>query len=487
MFRPALRIILGRMAGFVVTFAIPLVLVRIVDLDTFGTYKQWFLLHITILSITQIGMSESLLYFLPRGGRHAGHYMMNTWVFLLVVGAAAAAVLVAMAEPIARGMNNPALVALMPALALYLFLTQGAISFETVMTARSRFGWAAATYAGSDVLRAASFLLPLAVVPALPSLIYGALVFAGLRLAAAWWYYRKEFGGTLRLDVASFKAQLAYAVPFALYVLVNVIQENFHQYAVSGLFDAATFAIYSVGCLQIPLVDVVSTTVCNVMMVGMAKELQNGRQAEVVRMWHESVRKLALVFCPLVGLLLVSARDLIVLLFTEAYAASVPIFMAGVSAILFSTVPIDGLLRVYAKTRTLLALNLIRLTVIASLLYGFVQWFGLVGAVLVTVCALAVGKAVGLYAMAKVWGGTCATILPWRHLAVAGAAAAAAALPALAVGYELQAGPLVRLLALGTVYAAAYGTLALAFGLLQEGERAWLWSWTGRARVVLPS
>lgn len=484
MFRPALRIIVGRVAGFVVAFAIPLVLVRIFDLDTFGTYKQWFLLHITILTMTQIGMSESLLYFLPRGGRDAGAYMMNALLFLTAVGAASALMLVAAAEPIARWMNNPALIPLMPALALYLFLIQAAISLETVMTARSQFGLAAAAYAGSDVLRALLFLLPLLFVPALPSLIYGAVVFGALRFAVALWYYRHEFGSALRPDAHSLKIQLAYALPFALYVLANVAQENLHQYAVSGLFDAATFAVYSVGCLQVPLVDVVSTTVCNVMMVGMAKEIQHGRDAHVLHIWHESVRKLALVFFPLVGLLLVLARDVIVLLFTDAYAASVPIFMVGVSAIVFSAVPIDGLLRVYAKTRTLLALNLLRLAIIALLIYGFIRLFGLMGAVLVTVLASAVGKAVGLLAMTKVWGIGLSAILPWRHMVAAGAVTAAAALPALLLGYELHAGPLVRLLALGAVYATTYLALALLFGLLHEEERAWLWSWAGRARVA---
>ena len=69
------------------------------------------------------------------------------------------------------------------------------------------------------------------------------------------------------------------------------------------------------------------------MMVGMAKELREGRESKVVGIWHETVRKLALVFFPLVCLLLVTARDVIVTLFTETYVASVPVFMVGVAAI----------------------------------------------------------------------------------------------------------------------------------------------------------
>jgi O-antigen/teichoic acid export membrane protein len=79
MLKPALLIIAGRIAGFIAAFVTPLILVRIFDLETFGTYKQWFLLYFTLLIITQIGMSESLLYFLPRAGGEAGRYVMNLW------------------------------------------------------------------------------------------------------------------------------------------------------------------------------------------------------------------------------------------------------------------------------------------------------------------------------------------------------------------------------------------------------------------------
>src|SRR6476659_2203724 len=85
MLKPALLIIAGRIAGFVAAFVTPLILVRIFDLETFGTYKQWFLLYITLLPITQIGMSESLLFFLPKADGLAGRYVMNSVLFLTLM------------------------------------------------------------------------------------------------------------------------------------------------------------------------------------------------------------------------------------------------------------------------------------------------------------------------------------------------------------------------------------------------------------------
>jgi O-antigen/teichoic acid export membrane protein len=138
---------------------------------------------------------------------------------------------------------------------------------------------------------------------------------------------------------------------------VEILQSNVHQYAVSHYFDAATFAIYSVGCLQIPLVDFVANSVCNVMMVRMAEEMRDGHAQAAMAVWRETTRRLALVFAPVVGLLLVSAHPIITLLFTERYAASVPVFMVSSLAVLLATLQVDGVLRVYAQTRLLVALN----------------------------------------------------------------------------------------------------------------------------------
>ena len=484
MLKPALLIIAGRIAGFLAAFVTPLVLVRIFDLDTFGTYKQWFLLYFTLLIITQIGMSESLLYFLPKAEDLAGRYVMNSLLFLTVAGAAAAGLLMLNAETIAHWMSNPALVPLIPLLGLYLQLMQASIGLETVMTARGSFRSAALAYAVTDVTRAAFLIVPVLIVPSLRSLLQGAVAFAALRFLYTVQYFWRTFGAGFRPDAACFVRQLVYALPFALSVVASVAQENFHQYAVSGLFDTATFAIYSVGCLQIPLVDLVATTVCNVMMVGMTNAIHDGREVDVINLWHQTVRKLALVFFPLTALLLIAARDVIVMLFTDAYLASVPVFMIGVTAVVFAAVPIDGLLRVYAKTRTLLVMNLARLALIVVLIHWFITSFGLVGAIAVTVLALAVGKAIGLSAAASVWHVGIGRLLPWRALALIAVTSVVAALPAFAVASGLQTLPAVRLLAIGGVYAATYAAITIAFGLLSTQERAALSQVLGRVQFI---
>jgi hypothetical protein len=146
----------------------------------------------------------------------------------------------------------------------------------------------------------------------------------------------------------------------------------------------------------------------------------------------------------------------------------------------------DGLLRVYAKTNVLLAINLVRLALIIATIHWAIASWGLVGAILVTVLALALGKAIGLVTVASIWRVNLGRLLPWRALISVIVIAASAAVPAVAVAYGLQAPPFVRLLAVGTVYAATYAALVMAFGLLSRHERAAVSQSLGRLQFILP-
>jgi O-antigen/teichoic acid export membrane protein len=477
MLKPALTLMAGRTLGYAVLFLLPIVLVRLFDQEQFGTYKQVFLLYGTILNLAQVGMSESLFYFLPGSPEDAGRYVCNSIMVLGGIGLLTGGILYLGGDTIAHYMNNPALAPLMPLLAVFFLLMLASYVLEIVMTARHQYSYAAASYGLSDVARAALIVMPALVFQTVASVLYGAIAHAIIRLGATLWYSRKQFGTGLRPDRSLMLRQIAYSLPFALYVLFQTGQESLHLFVVSSWFDAATFAVYSVGCLQIPLAEVVSMSVVNVMMVGMVQAIREGREAAVVPMWHDTVRKLALVFFPLVAILLITAHDLIVFLFTDAYAASVPIFRTWSLVVLMSVVPMDGLLRVYAKTTFLMSINAIKLIVVAGAIYWFVSGFGLIGPVVITLLALAAGKAIGLVRMMSSGHLNAGNVLPWRSLLEIGVVAAAASLPAWWISLNVSAPHVVRLSVTALSYAIVYAGLALMCGVIRKSEQDRLLRW----------
>jgi O-antigen/teichoic acid export membrane protein len=259
------------------------------------------------------------------------------------------------------------------------------------------------------------------------------------------------------VDTTLWRSQLAYALPFALAVGIEVVQVNYHQWVVAARFDAATFAVYAVGCLQIPLIDLVYTSTSNVMMVKMA-ELTRDADCAVLTLWHDTTARLASIIFPLAACLMLTAHGVIISLFTPRYLASVPVFMVWCLMILPSAFAVDGVLRVYAQTRFLLVMNAVRLAFVAALIGWFISTWGLIGAVLVTLAGTTIVKTAALVRIARLMHVGFGEVLPWKRLGLLALQAAVAVAPAWLLMRFVQA-PLPSVLVGGAVYAMTYASI----------------------------
>src|ERR1041385_2249311 len=84
-FRPAMKLMSGRMAAFAITFVTPVLLVRLFNQTEFGTYKQFLLITYTPYLIG-CAFSECLFYFLPRDPARGAQYAVNSMLMLFLSG-----------------------------------------------------------------------------------------------------------------------------------------------------------------------------------------------------------------------------------------------------------------------------------------------------------------------------------------------------------------------------------------------------------------
>lgn len=485
LFRPALVLMTGRFIGFFVAFTIPMILARVFDQNDFGTYKQLFLIFGTLFGIAQLGMAESLYYFLPSQRERSGHFVFNTLMVAGILGLGSVLGLWLFRNEIATLMNNPTLAELILPVGLYLLFMLMAVVLEIIMTIRRQFTAASATYALTDLARAIFYISPVLLMADLRSLMLGAVVFALARFVATLVYVRREFGSDLQPERGALKEQAAYAIPFGIAGIIEVAQANYHLYAVSYAFDAATFAIYAVGCLQIPLADFLMTSTSNVMMVNMRERLLAGDHEGAIAVWLDGNRKLAMIFFPLVAGLLLMAHPFIVLLFTDTYEASVPIFMMWTLSMLLASLLTDSALRVFALTRFLIVQNLIRLGLVVVFLHWFMSQFGLIGAVMVTLLADAFIKLLALGRIRRELKVDVRRLLPWKSLALTGLISALAVLPAWLVMSAVNAPEFVVLMLTGPTYVLSYYLFLQWFGPLEKDEQQQLTEWVQKPLTLL--
>src|SRR5262249_37112460 len=159
----------------------------------------------------------------------------------------------------------------------------------------------------------------------------------------------------------------------------------------------ATFAIYAVGCFQLPLLSMLAASFANALNPELAKHKELNDHQAIISLWTDVIRKLAFFFAPAFALLLVLRREFITLLFTENYAASVPIFAINLFSMLLGIAVHLHILRLFDQLkffRLKLYLALIPVTLVA--LYAGLRAGGMIGVAVAVVSIQALDAGVTL-------------------------------------------------------------------------------------------
>jgi O-antigen/teichoic acid export membrane protein len=449
-------LVLSRLASAALTFGLPLLLVRLLEPAAFGTYKQFFLIGQTLLVAGQIGLTQSLYYFLPRGGERRGAYLAQVLASLSVIGALLGAGVYLLGPQIARWMASPELAGLRLPLAIFSACMLAATPLESTLVCEGRLGKAALVYTLSDAARAGSMLLAAWLLGG-RWIFWAAAGVAALRLATLWLAAASRALPFVRPAWSTLRAQLAYALPFGAASLLYIAQRYLSQYAISASFDPATFALFAVASFHMPVIDIVYTPMSEVMMVHLSRDPQNA-----IRHWHDSVDKLATILLPAACGAWLLGPILVPLLFTQKYAGAVPLFVLATLEMPIWILPCDALLRAAGETRFFFFFNAARLPVSAAIIIAGIHFFGLPGAILAGVVSESAGRVVLALRGRRFLQARARELLDWSGLGRIAAAAALAFAPAWAVRLFLQPGlPMVFVSA--AVYAVAYFGLRALF------------------------
>lgn len=467
---------IGRAVAFLFVFALPLVLVRIFSPEDFALYKQLFLIHGTLVAILAFGFSASLYYFVPRHASREQHaYVSQTLLILASLGLAGAGLLVAFKAQVAALLNNPAVEQYLPYLAAFTVLTLVASVLETLMVILKQAKLAAVTNVASEFLRAAAIIGIVVLTRSMLVLVLAWLAWAGVRFIALLVYLRKlGVPGWPSLDRERLAEQLRYSVPFGFALIAWTSANNLHYYVVSYLYSPALFAIYVVGCVQVPVTAIVFESVADVTLVRLTELRKDGLLGEAVRLIGEWVTKLGLFFFPLYAWLIVNARDFIVLLFTDRFEASVDIFRIFLATVPLLVLELDYVARAFAETGFILRINLVRLILSAVLLATLVNPLGLAGAALATVLAIAMTKALMLVKLKTLLGVPVRRFLPWGRLGTILADSLLAGALAWAVPAAWLSTPGGRLALSALLFTVCYGVLIWNQRLLTAEEKRWV-------------
>jgi O-antigen/teichoic acid export membrane protein len=346
-------ILIAKIIGFALTIAVPLLLARQLSQTEFGLYKEVFLVLMTAGAILPFGFGMSAYYFLPREAadspRRSG-VVLNILLFYATVGFCAAAFLLVFPQSLAWLFKNPQMAEFAPALgaAIALWIFSAFLEHLVIANQESRLTLVFLVF--SQASKAALFIAAALTFGTVKSLIWAAIVQGALQTVVLFVYIGARFSGFRRAwSPALFREQFFYVLPFALSGWLNTAQTDTHNYFVSRRFTPAEFAVYSVGCFELPLVSILAEAVGSVLIPLMSRLSSVDARREIVETMARVTRKLALVYFPLYAFLMITADTFITTLFTENYAASVPIYRLNLTLLPFAILALDPVTRSYKE------------------------------------------------------------------------------------------------------------------------------------------
>ena len=472
----AALLIVANAFKYAMAFVLPMFLVRLISQAEYGTYQQLMLLANAASGVMVLGVPTSIYYFYHRFDRPT--LVAQTQLILIASGAAAGLGIVLATPALAARMHDSQLLDLLPRYAVYVGLYIAGEHFMHVMINQNRYAMAVGLELVETLFRVAAVVTVVALGHGLPAIVAILIVYAGLRLVGrSFWLWTGPDSVRNATWAAAFPtAQLAYSLPLAASTCVGLVGGLLDKAIVALVFSPVAYAIYSVGALEVPLDTIFQGSVANVLRATLPALIREGRLEEVVRLWRDSVRKLALIMIPSFVFLMVFADRLITTLFTQRYQASVQVFHIYLLVLPLDMFILNAVPQVFGRTR--LNLYVVAATVATNVALSFtlLRIIGILGPAVAFVCSGYLSSALYFFVTMRLLATGPLGLLPIAALGRTLLAAALAMAPAV-LAASLGAG-LPSLAASAFVFAGAYLVAGYVCGAFEPSDidtaRSWL-------------
>ena len=454
----------AKTVGFAFSIALPLLLVRRLDREQYGLFKQAFLVVTTAMTVLPLGVPMSAFYFLPREKTRQRETVLNIVLFHVVIGALACGALLLYPSILTAIFHDARLARYSGWIgATILFWITGAF-LDIAPVANDEVRLASAFIIGIQASRALIFVGAVLFFGTLGSLLAAAVLHGLVQTVVLACYLESRFSGFWRaFDSRMLRNQLSYALPLGGAALLMIVQTDLHNYFVSNRFGPALFAVYSLGTLQLPLMGLIWEATNSVLITRVSILQKQNEPREIVLLLARAARKLAAVYFPVYVFLLVAGREFIRVLFTARFTDSWPIFAVNLTLLPLGILLLDPLYRAFERERYyLLRLRLALAAGLIAVLWLFTTRLGLLGVIVVVVAVAAIERAVMTVHFLRLLGVTARDLVLLRDIVKLALLALAAGLFSAVVRLSLaRESALVVLLGCGLAFAAVYLPLVI--------------------------
>lgn len=388
----------GRLLGAAFGFLVPVYVSRHLDVASFGTYKLAILCYVSALMLAHVGMDHGLFYFVKKFFSKRALFSINTILFKVATMTVVCAVALFFREESGDLLNNPQFPPVVAPLCVLSFLGVISSHMDHYFIVMNRVRFVTLLYISEAIVNAGLVIGGFYYFDSLPSVLLLMSIIPMAKTVYLLMFNLVEFKSiSLSLDrwVRILRRQVSYSLPLGITNLLTFVMQ-FDRFVISALYNPMRFAIYAVGCLELPVLPGMINTMHDLMSIEMVEAHRHGDKEKIRQLWVATIKQIMFFLTPVVIFMIGCSDLVIVTIFSSKYSDSAEYFQAFMMVLFFFSIDPELLFRVFARTRTLLKIQIVTaiLTVASFVLVAY--YIGPLEALIVRAVAEALNSGVKL-------------------------------------------------------------------------------------------
>ncbi len=408
----------GRIIGFVVGSLSPVILVRMMDGDTFGTYRQLMWVALVASELGRLAIPTSLYYFFPRKQNDRSRLMTQTMTLQILASLTVTAVFVGICGGLGWLPSGVGREYVWP-MAGYLLLEGVSFIMEHLFIVEKKPRLVLLASISGPAMMFVVVVGSLLAFHTVMGIVYGLIAYSVLRGAFLTAYLIRHYRiGIGIVDRELLREQMHYMLPLAGSMIVGMIGAQIDKGIISGLMSPEQFAVYSLGGVSVlGAVTLFTNSLGNVCLTRLGElAAVNDRQA-MRDLWHKLVVVNGIALIPSICFAFFFAYEIVVALYTKRYVACMGLFRINLLTLVMAISAYGTVPTALGRTKSIMAGNTIRSIVSSVLCVLLIPRIGLAGGAIALVAAYWANGLVQLGVVKRELAVTAAGLLPWRSLA----------------------------------------------------------------------
>lgn len=351
-------LIFARLSNYAVLLLSPLFLVRILDIETYGLYREFTLYALLAVTILSFGIKGNLLYFIPKDDSNEKAYVSNS-IFLILISSLIGLIFIQVfSSTIASNLSFNYI----DIMSMYIFFYLNLDIIESFWLAKKRSDYVFYYSTVTLVTRMVVIILSAYMTRNIHDIIFAMTVTEAVKFSALllWWTFKQKL--SFRFNVNLARKQLTYIVPLGVGGVIAAVNLKFGSVYISTMLGATALAIYSIGIYQIPVLAIIRSAVSDVIFPEMV-EKSSSSEEKALHLWKRANILFCIIIFPVFTIFMVFAEKFITIMFTEQYIESTPIFQLMLILMVRRCFELSTPLRSKNKNQYFFRGNIIALTI----------------------------------------------------------------------------------------------------------------------------